>query len=1145
MGETKIFSMNCQGLANYRNRKDVLNYIRARDYNIICLQDIHVDKNTAQLMLNEWGYGGIIAPHTTAARGVAVMFSNNLEYKIHQSKLDPRGNFIVLSLQIENEMLTLINLYGPNNDTPDFYSSLFADIDFDSPVIICGDWNLALDPKIDTQNYIRVNNPRAREKVLQIIEENNLCDPWRVQHPETKGFTWRKKTPRKQARLDFFLTTEDMMSYITDSKIMPGYKTDHSAILITLKFSNGDRGKGYWKFNNSFLKDTTFADNVRKTINSVLSQYAATPYKRETIETLPREEIHFQIKDQLLLDVMLMEIRQQSIEYGAKKKKERNKKEKELENNIALAEEELNSDVSDATDDLFEKLENFKAELYQIREEKLNGLITRSKARWYNEGEKPTKYFCGLEKRNYTAKVIRELEIDGKRITSQADIINEQKTFYEKLYDEHNTDTERAKKVMTDMNIKKITPIQAREIEGQISYDELCQTVRQMKNNKSPGQDGYSVEFFKFFWQDLGKLILRAINEAYTEGKFSITQRRGVITCLPKPNKDRRYLSNWRPITLLTVIYKMASGCIANRLRQVLDTIISDDQSGFMKGRFIGDNIRVLYDILYETKIQNIPGLMISIDFEKAFDSISSQFIQQALQIFGFGESIQKWVKTLNNDITGCIIQNGFLSRSFPIKRGCRQGDPAAPYIFLISIQILIDMIKNNASIRGIRLNSIEHKLSFYADDGLIYLDGEEASLRALMNTLNTFYQMSGLKVNTKKTKAIWIGKMRKNTDPICRDLGLTWAEDSFTVLGVKFNAELENITEINLEEKINKIKCLLTQWKRRKLSLLGKITVIKTLAVSQITHILTALPNPTEYTMKEIQKLFYKFLWNNGPDKIKRNIIIQNYDKGGLKMIDIQSFVQHLKLTWIKRAITADHKWCTLSFSKLNTHDFLRFGANYMKCTKATRNPFWLDVFRAWETLTESNIIITMSAEELLSEPIWYNTHFKNKHLCIQNWAKRGIIFIKDLLDENGNFWKFEILKKQYDIRGTILDYEQVKHNIPDIWTRKLRNTGNTTMMPAVPKHIKQIKSKNKKAAYNSIIERKINTQHSSMKKWDNVIHEEINWTQVYKNAITATQSTYLRSFHYKAIYNVICTNITLFRMKVKEDDTCSFCHK
>ena len=152
------------------------------------------------------------------------------------------------------------------------------------------------------------------------------------------------------------------------------------------------------------------------------------------------------------------------------------------------------------------------------------------------------------------------------------------------------------------MNTNKISPTQAREIEAQISYEELCQTVIRMKNNKSLGLDGYSVDFFKSLWQDLGKLILRAINETYAKEKFSMTQRRGIITCLPKSNYDRRFLSNWRPITLLTAIYQMASGCIANRLRPVSEDIISDDQTGFMKGRFLGDNIRILYAILYEIK---------------------------------------------------------------------------------------------------------------------------------------------------------------------------------------------------------------------------------------------------------------------------------------------------------------------------------------------------------------------------------------------------------------------------------------------------------------------------------------------------------------------------------------------------------------
>ena len=185
--------MNCQGLANYRTRKDVLNYIRAREYKIICLQDIHINKNTVDLMLNEWGYGGVVAPYSTAARGVAVLFSNKIQYKILKSEIDPNGNYIVVELKLEEETLTLVNLYGPNTDSPEFYTNLFSHIDFDRPVIMCGDWNLTLDQTIDTENYKQINNPRARNALLETINENDLCDPWRIHHPKTKGFTWRKK----------------------------------------------------------------------------------------------------------------------------------------------------------------------------------------------------------------------------------------------------------------------------------------------------------------------------------------------------------------------------------------------------------------------------------------------------------------------------------------------------------------------------------------------------------------------------------------------------------------------------------------------------------------------------------------------------------------------------------------------------------------------------------------------------------------------------------------------------------------------------------------------------------------------------------------------------------------------------------------
>ena len=104
----------------------------------------------------------------------------------------------------------------------------------------------------------------------------------------------------------------------------------------------------------------------------------------------------------------------------------------------------------------------------------------------------------------------------------------------------------------------------------------------------------------------------------YRTGNLSVTQKQGIITCLPKPNKNRHFLKNWRPISLLNVIYKLASAVIANRIKVVLNSLIHEDQKGFISGRFIGENVKLIYYIFFETKSQNLPGLILSVDFEKS-----------------------------------------------------------------------------------------------------------------------------------------------------------------------------------------------------------------------------------------------------------------------------------------------------------------------------------------------------------------------------------------------------------------------------------------------------------------------------------------------------------------------------------------------
>ena len=178
---------------------------------------------------------------------------------------------------------------------------------------------------------------------------------------------------------------------------------------------------------------------------------------------------------------------------------------------------------------------------------------------------------------------------DGEEYSNSADILNLQKQYYNIYKDKIRIDDVPINDLIGE-NSCKLNNEESNSLEAEITYEELGNALKNMKNSKSPGMDGFTAEFFKFFWIDLGKFILRSVNYAYKNDSLSVTQSQGIITCIPKPNKPRQFLKNWRPISLLNVIYKLMSSVIANRLKTVLNKLINNDQKCFISGRYIGDN---------------------------------------------------------------------------------------------------------------------------------------------------------------------------------------------------------------------------------------------------------------------------------------------------------------------------------------------------------------------------------------------------------------------------------------------------------------------------------------------------------------------------------------------------------------------------
>ena len=659
------------------------------------------------------------------------------------------------------------------------------------------------------------------------------------------------------ARLDYFLISETLLDIYADSNIKSSYRSDHSPITLTLNISKHKRGRGNWKLNNSLLLDQVLKDRIEKEIELIISTYACTPYNPEFIKNNYKNlNIDFMIKIELLWEVLHAQLRSIIIPYASKKNRERNNQELKLKTEIEALEKDLHKNINNDT--WIENLKNKKLELEEIRKYKLQGALIRS--RWQNNymGEKPSKVFLNLENKNFVSKHIRELKVDNKTIQEPAEILEEMRKFYENLYhkresiDIQNTSLRNIKEKMPKLNGND-----RETLENEITIEELGFIIKKSKNNKSPGPDGFTNEFYKIFWPNL-KILLLKLLKSYRKNKIlNPEQLNGVITCIPKGGKIRNSLKNWRPITLLNSIYKFYSGIIAERIKNTLPKLIHPDQKGFVNGRFIGENTRQTYDIINECIFQKKEGLILLIDFEKAFDSISWEFITKTLKIFNFGEDTINWINALQIGSTSKILQNGNFSDTITLGRGCRQGDPVSPYLFVLAAEILSESIRSNENIQGIKIFQKEQKISQYADDTTLFIQPNEKTIRNCMLTLGEFEKVSGLRVNKEKTKVVKLGGWGDNGAILCEDLQLDWTQE-FISLGITYNIDkFDNITELNIAAKIKEIQKLIKIWNARFLTPFGKVVIIKSLLISKITHVLLSLPSPTQESFKNLEEMF------------------------------------------------------------------------------------------------------------------------------------------------------------------------------------------------------------------------------------------------------------------------------------------------
>ena len=502
------------------------------------------------------------------------------------------------------------------------------------------------------------------------------------------------------------------------------------------------------------------------------------------------------------------------------------------------------------TDNEINKLEEIRNELDKLYTYKCKGAYIRAREKWMEFGEKSTKYFLKRETMNGIKKEIDCIVQNGKTFTKKNEVLKVRKNYFRKLYSggEHDSDTN-IKSYLNDTELHVLDENDAISCEGLLTEDDCYKAVLSMQNNKAPGCDGLSSEFYKCFWPDIKDMLIESLNEGYTQGGLSESQRQGILTLLFKKG-DRKILDNWRPISLLNTDYKILARVLSQRLQRVIQKIISFDQTGYIKGRSASDNLRLVQDVIDYCNNLEEQGLILFLDFKQAFDCVNHEFLFETLKRFNFKESFIQWVKVLYINAEGKVINNGWISQSFKIKRGVRQGCPLSALLFVLVVEVMASRIRSNKNIHGINIPiredpfTYELRISQLADDTALFVNSIQAGNVAIQDVI-TFGEHAGLKLNYDKTKVMPLN-INYDEDNFVNDLD--WTEEPIKYLGVVLSLNTDEFNELNWSVKIEKIKRIITLWKMRNLTYYGKIVIIKMLLVSQLIYLGTCYTMPSKY---------------------------------------------------------------------------------------------------------------------------------------------------------------------------------------------------------------------------------------------------------------------------------------------------------
>ena len=833
-----VLSWNCQGLGNSCTVRVLGDLIKSHKPDVLFLSETLSKANRIEQLRIKFGFSQCFAVDCNGrSGGLGVFWRHNASCEITGYS----QNHVDIHFMHNNTAVWRLScFYGlPERSRRQHSWNLIRTLASrsDIPWCIIGDFN---DLLYDTDKW--GNNPHPRhllEGFRKAIDDSMLAE-LDLHGGKYTWERWRGKPEWVKERLDRGFATQGGWDKFPISKlsVIHSSTSDHDPIFLDLVNTSFSKKVFRFRFENTWLKEPTF----RKDVSEFWTDMPA-------IHLLPK----------------LISVSSFMARWGRNffhKFRDKVKTQKEI--------------VSSLSD----RVDSVGVEQYFAEKEELNKLLLheelywkqRAKNFWLAEGDANTKFFhASATARRKTNHITFLEDENGEHTYDHEAMCRIVKDYFTDIFSAHQ-----APSATPDLPVEScITAQQNEDLIAELTFEEFSLAVKQMHPDKASGPDGLNPAFFQQFWSLIGHEVFLCCKEWLTSCSLPANINDTNVVLIPKKDNASR-MQDLRPIALCNVLYKILSKVLANRLKVILPTIISEHQSAFVPGRSITDNVLVAFEVIHHMqrkKASETGEVALKLDISKAYDRVDWGYLKERMRSMGFNQKWINWVMMCVNTVSYEFCFNGSTVGPILPTRGLRQGDPLSPYLFLLCVEGLSQSLSraaNEGLIHGSQIcqsaPTITHLL--FADDSFLFFHATRGETEIIKGLLNTYERLSGQSVNFQKSGIHFSSNVKQAV-----------RSELSSILGVTNN--LQDSKYLGLPSLIGRSKKRVFSfikdkvwkrvqgWKSKHISQAGKSVLIKNGAQSIPSYCMSCFLIPKSLCL-EIERIMNNYWWNSNPRQNK-----------------------------------------------------------------------------------------------------------------------------------------------------------------------------------------------------------------------------------------------------------------------------------